>query len=262
MALPRRSHTAHRYPVRSRGPASGRRKAPAMSPRRRAARTRASPATLPDSRTLAHLRAPLLLLPHLGRGGREERQRDRRDDGLRLSGSAERERIDEFEVDRHVRAEDLGERATDLRLGNAREARLAHDPEVHPRARLLHDLVAKDGVLVLLEEVREEGGRNVAAISAQHHALDAADDALEERQPAPAWAAAAGRHGEVAELVAEERDATVVQVGHEHLADLAVGCRPAVAYHLHDVALGVHVVSTVRLALVRDTAELPRAVLV
>ena len=110
--------------------------------------------------------------------------------------------------------------------------------------------------------MREEGGRNVAAISAQHHALDAADDALEERQPAPAWAAAAGRHGEVAELVAEERDATVVQVGHEHLADLAVGCRPAVAYHLHDVALGVHVVSTVRLALVRDTAELPRAVLV
>ena len=63
-------------------------------------------------------------------------------------------------------------------------------------------------------------------------------------------------------MVADERHATVVQVGDDHLADLAVRCRPAVPDHLHDVALGVHVVPAVRLALVCDAAEFAGAVLV
>src|SRR5207244_7834407 len=108
----------------------------------------------------------------------------------------------------------------------------------------------------------EVRGGDVATVRAEDDALDAADDALDERQPAPARATAARRHGEVAEMIAEERHATVVQVGHDHLADLAVRGGPAVPDHLHDVALGVHVVPAVRLALVRDAAELAGAVLV
>src|SRR5207245_10203522 len=114
-------------------------------------------------------------------------------------------------------------RAADVRFGGARAARLAHDAEVHPVARLLHDLVAQHRVLVLLEEVREEGGGDVPAVGSEDHPLDAADDPLEEREPAPARAATARRNGEVAEPVADERYAAVVEIGDQHLADLAVG---------------------------------------
>ena len=110
--------------------------------------------------------------------------------------------------------------------------------------------------------MREVRGGDVAAVRAEDDALDAPDDALDERQAAPARATAARRHGEVAEVIADERHATVVQVGDDHLADLAVRGRPAVPDHLHDVALGVHVVAGVRLALVRDAAELARTVFV
>ena len=84
----------------------------------------------------------------------------------------------------------------------------------------------------------------------------------DQRQAAAARARAVGGGGQIADRVADQRDAEVGEVGDHHLADLAGLRRPAVAHDLDDVRLGVDVVAVVRLALVRDAAELAAAVLV
>src|SRR5205814_4804433 len=67
-------------------------------------------------------------------------------------------------------------------------------------------------------------------------------------------AGAPARRRAVTDLVADERDASTVQIGDENL--------PALPRDLDDVALGVHVMATMRLTLVREGAELACAVLV
>ena len=70
------------------------------------------------------------------------------------------------------------------------------------------------------------------------------------------------RLGQIADAIADERQAEVVEVGDHDLADLAGPGGRAVLEDLDDVALADDVVARVRLALVGDAGELAAAVLV
>src|SRR5262249_2496789 len=82
--------------------------------------------------------------------------------------------------------------------------------------------------------------------------------------PAPAGARLVGveRLGEIADAIADERQAVIVQIGDHHLADLTRRRWAAVLENLDDVAFADDVVTAMRLALVGDAAELARSVLV
>src|SRR5262249_38249936 len=110
------------------------------------------------------------------------------------------------------------------------------------------------GVLVVLEEVRESGPGDPAPRGTPDAARLPADEALDQGKPTPTLAGTGARHGGVADLVADQRNAPAVQIRDQHLA--------AVARDLYDVALGIHVMAAVCLAFVRERTELSRSVLV
>ena len=143
---------------------------------------------------------------------------------------------------------------------------LALDHLEGDRAALgLHDLELPDGVVVVLEHVREEGARARTG-PCEPMMIDCTRPSILPMRGSPRPHAQASfgieRLGQIADAIADERQAVVVEVGDDHLADLARRRRPAVLQHLDDVALADDVMARVRLALVGDAGELARAVLV
>jgi hypothetical protein len=119
-------------------------------------------------------------------------------------------------------------------------------------------------VIELPQVVREESAGQIAAVGPLDDGLDAPFDLADARRAPPA---AAGdrlvhRHREIADAIAKERHAEVVEVGDHHFAEFARLGRLSIAQDLDDVPLRHDMVPRVRLAFVRDAGELAAAVLV
>ena len=138
------------------------------------------------------------------------------------------------------------------------------DAELHRTDVVLDDLVLADHVVVVLEEMSEERAGEIRAVLSDDDRLHAPLDPADPRQPAAARArlCLVDRHCQIADTIADEGHAEVVEVGDDDLAELPGTGRYAVLQDLHDVALRDHVVTGVCLALVGDAGELPAPVLV
>src|SRR5262249_4512721 len=119
-------------------------------------------------------------------------------------------------------------------------------------------------VIELLEVMREERAGEITPVRPPDDGLDPPLDAAHARRPAAARARRGRGHrlGKIADAVADEGHAGVVEIGDHHLSDLPGLHRAPVAEDLDDVPLGHDVVALVRLALVGDARELAAAVLV
>ena len=67
---------------------------------------------------------------------------------------------------------------------------------------------------------------------------------------------------EIADAIADERQAVVVEIGDDDLTDLAGSCGAAVSQDLDDVSFADDVMALVGFALVGDAGELARAIFV
>ena len=99
-----------------------------------------------------------------------------------------------------------------------------------------------------------------AAVRRGDHVQDAALDALQAGQRAPAGAVSPGRRGQIAAFVADKGLGIVVQIGDHNLAQLTGTGRFAVLEHLDNQIFGRDVQALVLRAFGGDEHELPAAV--
>lgn len=125
-------------------------------------------------------------LPRLGEGIKVVRHflevnREATDRPLMLAGSPEGNVVDELHVDRRLGAEKLPELGKDFGEAALMKPRCLDDSQLNGTGPLLHDLILLHDVVVVFEQVGEEGAGDVTSVGPDDDCLHASFDGAEKR---------------------------------------------------------------------------------